>query len=156
MEPMSPALAGRFFATKPPGKPRCSLFDVDLFPSSWKYFLLKAYSWVPSQELALDEGTYLSQDYLPSRGNHIQWLVRGSTQGPKPLSSIWENSEELPVRPDWHDCIPVPFLSLPSPESFTPQQVWFPRALPNKPPASDLCLRVYFTRSSVVRPFIAF
>ena len=149
MEPMSPALAGRFFATKPPGKPRYSLFDGASFPSSWKYFLLKAHSWVPSQELALDEGNCLSQDYLPSRGNHIQRLVHGGTQGPEPLASIWEHSEELPVRSDWHDCIPVPFLSLPSPASFTPQEVWFPRALPNKPPASDLCLRVYFTRSSV-------
>lgn len=38
----------------------------------WKYWLLKAYSWVPSQKLALDEGPCLTQGCLPFRGSHIQ------------------------------------------------------------------------------------
>lgn len=68
------------------------------FPSGWKYFLMKAHSWVSSQELAPDEGTCLTQDYLPSRGSHIQWLARGGVQRPESLASIWDHSEELPVR----------------------------------------------------------
>lgn len=49
-------------------------FLILLRPSywCWKNWLLKAYSWVPSQKLALDEGTCLTQGYLPFRGSHIQ------------------------------------------------------------------------------------
>ena len=66
--------------------------------------------WVPSQELALDEGPAY-QGSLPSRGGHTQWLVRGGIQKPEPLASIWATLKSfLGVSWDCCDCITVSLL----------------------------------------------
>lgn len=114
------------------------------------YWPMKAYSWIPSQELAPDEGTGLTQRYLPSGEATSRDCSVEGYKGLSPLSlfgtavkSFLESVETTVTA--------SPCFTSSSARSccFHSSAGVFPRAPPSELPASELHLRVCFTGNSI-------